>query len=415
MKGKMLLLENAQEILDQELQKLSLLPPKIELVPLWEAGGRVIAKDVVAEEDVPAFDRSPVDGFALLASDTLTAADDHPVTLEVTDTIAAGSSGLRVLTPGTAMKIFTGAPLPQGANSVIKKEDVSETQLGNTVAVTIKRPVAEGEGIAFKGEDISFGESLLSKGTILTPAHMGILSTLGIDPVPVYEKPQIGIFSTGNELVNTHDQLQHGQLRASNIYTLAGIIRLAGGIPVSFGIVKDRVENVIQVYRKVQHLNLPMVISTGGTASGDYDFVKEAMDKASSLRLFDKVAIRPGAPLVASVKAGQLLFGLSGNPSGAVVAMLLLIFPLISKLAGTKKQLAQSRGKLLTPLIRKGGMRGFLWSSYYEQNGSSYVAPFENQFCGAIKTYANSNCLIEIPAGEVNLAVDDLVTIWKLP
>jgi len=413
----LLSLENAKDILFNELERALLVPINVESVPLWEAGGRILAKDVVAQEDVPAFDRSPIDGYALIASDTIGAAVDHPATLKIIDTVAAGSYSKKMLVPGTAMKIFTGAPLPQGANCIIKKEEVTEarSKLGSLSEVIIKRAVVRGEGIATKGEDISLGEPLFESGTVLTSAHMGILATLGIDPVPVFVKPQIGIFSTGNELVDVHKPPEHGQLRASNIYTLAEIIRQAGGIPVNLGVVKDRIEDVIQVYKKARQLGLPVVISTGGTASGDYDVIKEAMDGISTSRLFNKVAIRPGAPVVASIKKGQLLIGLSGNPAGAAVAMLLLVFPVISKLAGTKKPLEQSKGKLTTPIFRKGGLRGFLWACYYEQNGCLYAATFENQFCGAMKTHAKSNCLIEIPAGKVNLPAGDLVTIWKLP
>ncbi|KUO51280.1 MAG: hypothetical protein APF76_17525 [Desulfitibacter sp. BRH_c19] len=418
----MLLLENAIDILFNELESSLLLPGNVETVPLWEAGGRVLAREVVATEDVPAFDRSPIDGFALIASDTLEATIDHPVSMKIIDTVAAGSYSKKILVPGTTMKIFTGAPLPQGANCLVKKEEVTETaseaegsKSENDSTVIIKRKIFSGECIAPKGEDISNGEPLFASGTVLTCAHMGVLATLGIDPVPVYKKPQIGIFSTGNELVDVHSQLQHGQLRASNIYTLAEIIRQAGGVPVSLGIVKDRIEDVIQVYEKAYRLRLPIVISTGGTASGAYDVIKEAMDMISVSRLFNKVAIRPGAPVVASVKDGQLLIGLSGNPAGSAVAMLLVMFPVISKLAGTNRHLEQSQAKLSTDVHRKGGLRGFLWGTYYEQHGCLYTTPFNNQFCGAIKTHAYSNCLIEIAAGKVNSATGDLVNIWKLP
>ena len=146
---------------------------------------------------------------------------------------------------------------------------------------------------------------------------MAILATLGIEFVPVYKKPKIGIFSTGNELVEIHNKLQHGQLRVSNIYTLAEIVRQAGGIPVNLGVVKDQVNDVIKIYEKAHQLKLPIVVSTGGTASGDYDIIKDAMDLVAVTRLFNKIAIRPGAPVVVSVKEKQLLIGLSGNPAGA--------------------------------------------------------------------------------------------------
>lgn len=407
----MLSLEKAKEILLDKLHELGLDSKKVEYIPLWEAGGRVLAEDIIAKEDVPAFDRSPVDGYAILASDTSGATESNPAVLKVIDTIAAGNYSKKILTPGTAMRIFTGAPLPQGATSIIKQEEV-------TVAdsqIYIKRKVNAGEGVAVKGEDISTGEFLISAGTTIQPGHVGILASLGIDFVPVYKKPEIGIFSTGSELAEIDSQLQHGQLRVSNIYTLAEIIRQAGAIPVNLGVVKDRIEDVTKVYEKAKHLNLPIVISTGGTATGDYDLIKEAMDLVSSSRLFNKVAMRPGAPVVASVKEKQLLIGLSGNPAGAAVATYMVMLPVISKMTGAKKELEKKQAKLTKPFTRNGGLRGFLWANYYEQDGCLYVTPHENQFCGAIKTFSESNCLIETTGGKINLNKEESVTIWKLP
>ena len=407
----MLSLEKAKEILIDKLHELGLDSKKVEYIPLWEAGGRVLAEDIIAKEDVPAFDRSPVDGYAILASDTSGATESNPAVLKVIDTIAAGNYSKKILTPGTAMRIFTGAPLPQGATSIIKQEEV-------TVAdsqIYIKRKVNAGEGVAVKGEDISTGEFLISAGTTIQPGHVGILASLGIDFVPVYKKPEIGIFSTGSELAEIDSQLQHGQLRVSNIYTLAEIIRQAGAIPVNLGVVKDRIEDVTKVYEKAKHLNLPIVISTGGTATGDYDLIKEAMDLVSSSRLFNKVAMRPGAPVVASVKEKQLLIGLSGNPAGAAVATYMVMLPVISKMTGAKKELEKKQAKLTKPFTRNGGLRGFLWANYYEQDGCLYVTPHENQFCGAIKTFSESNCLIETTGGKIRLNKEESVTIWKLP
>lgn len=407
----MLSLEKAKEILLDKLHELGLDSKKVEYIPLWEAGGRVLAEDIIAKEDVPAFDRSPVDGYAILASDTSGATESNPAVLKVIDTIAAGNYSKKMLTPGTAMRIFTGAPLPQGATSIIKQEEV-------TVAdsqIYIKRKVNAGEGVAVKGEDISTGEFLISAGTTIQPGHVGILASLGIDFVPVYKKPEIGIFSTGSELAEIDSQLQHGQLRVSNIYTLAEIIRQAGAIPVNLGVVKDRIEDVTKVYEKAKHLNLPIVISTGGTATGDYDLIKEAMDLVSSSRLFNKVAMRPGAPVIASVKEKQLLIGLSGNPAGAAVATYMVMLPVISKMTGAKKELEKKQAKLTKPFTRNGGLRGFLWANYYEQDGCLYVTPHENQFCGAIKTFSESNCLIETTGGKINLNKEESVTIWKLP
>lgn len=407
----MILLESAKDILFNEIERLGLCSKDTETVPLWEVGGRVLAEDIIAIENVPAFDRSPIDGYALRASDTLDATVDNPASFKIIDTVAAGSASRKRLSPGTAMKIFTGAPLPQGADSIIKLEEAVE---GDS-ELLVKRAVEKGEGVALKGEDIAVGEFLLSKGTILRAVHMAILATLGFELVPVYNRPKVGVFSTGNELTEIHNKLQHGQLRVSNIYTLAEIVRQAGGVPINLGVVRDRVEDVVEVYEKAHELKLPVVVSTGGTASGDYDIIKDAMNSASTTRLFNKIAVRPGAPVVASVKPGQLLIGLSGNPAGAAITMLVIIFPVISRLIGIDRELERSRGKLLKPIFHRGELKKFLWADFYEKDGCLYVTPCENQFCGGIKTQAHSNCLVEMPEGIIKIEAGELVDILKLP
>ena len=412
----MISLERAKKILDDFSREFLIASQEVEPVPLWEAGGRVLAVDIIAHEDAPAFNCSHVDGYALLSAETCEAATDNPVTLKIVDTIAAGSYSRKKLLPGTAMKIFTGAPLPLEADCIIKMEETGEIVADYGPAVVIKRPVSVGENISRKGEKISAGDFLFGRGTTISPLHMEILATLGIDPVSVFVRPRIGVFSTGNELVNVHEeQLQFGKLRASNLYALAEIIRQAGGIPVNLGFVRDQVDNVVQVYEKAARLKLPIVISTGSTGFGDYDVIKDAMEKTLSVRLFNRVAMRPGAHFVASVRDNQLLIGLSGSPGGAIVAMLIIIYPIISRLAGGKKCLLPGRGKLTVPVAHIGGLRRFLWGRCSERDGRVYVTPLQNHFSAAIENHINSNCLIEIPAGKVNLMKNDCVDYWKFP
>ncbi len=386
----------------------------VESLHLWEAGGRILAEDIIAGEDVPPFDRSPVDGYAVIASDTVAAAEEDPVILEVTGSIAAGTTSEYRLSPGTAIKIFTGAPLPEYANCIVKTEDVFESFfVDEKEFIKLTHPVASGEVIAFKGEDIQCGETMLLKGSIINPACIGILATLGVSTVPVFKKPLIGIFSTGDELVNVENQLKHGQLRASNIYTLSEIIRLSGCEPVNLGVIKDSIDDILSVYCTALKLDLPVIISTGGTASGDKDLIKEAMIKLGSSRLFNKVAIRPGAPVVASEMEERLLIGLSGNPSGSTVGALTLLMPFISKMAGRIKELDRVRAILKGSIFRHGGLRAFLWGNCCYDKDIYQVEANNNQFCGAVRSFASSNCLIDVPAGKVNLSTGDSVEILR--
>lgn len=410
----MVSLENARDILDKYVDESLMKHQKTERISLWEAGGRVLAQDIVSREDIPAFHRSQMDGFALLSSDIATAAPDNPVVLRIIDTVAAGSFSRKKLVGGTAMKIFTGAPLPSGADCIVKRED-TESDGDQADLVVVKRPVHSGENISRKGEDIVTGDALFPAGSIISFSHIEILAALGVDPVTVFAKPRIGVFSTGNELVDLSDPLTYGKLRASNLYTLAELIRLAGGEPVNLGVIRDRLEDVLGVYEKAEQLGLPVAISTGGTASGDLDYTKSALEQTHSTRLFNKVAIRPGAPFVTSVRENQLLVGLSGNPGGAIVAFLLLLLPIISRLEGAKRELTPGRGRLTVPITRYGGLRGFFWGRYVGDGVCPDVTYLDNQFCGAMHTHTMINCFIEIPAQRVDLQVGDEVVIWKLP
>ncbi|HZK24784.1 MAG TPA: molybdopterin molybdotransferase MoeA [Oscillospiraceae bacterium] len=403
----MIAFEQAQKILCQEIERLLANTNNVEQLSLWQAGDRVLAQDIVAADNVPAFDRSLVDGFALLAADTEGATAEQPITLPVTATVAAGARAAKALLPKTAVRIFTGALLPDGTDCVVKEEKVIVTD----EAIVLKHEEDKGEGISFKGEDIALGEHLLSCGTRLAPADLAILATLGIDPVPVFKQPEVGIFSTGNELVDVNCSLQPGQLRASNLYVLAELVRQAGGVPVNLGLVGDSEEEVLAVYAEAEERDLPLILSTGGTASGDYDVIKAAMDKFSGGRLFNKVAMRPGAPVVVSAGSRQLLIGLSGNPAGATVAMLLLIAPLIARLAGNKHFLRRQQARLTQPIFYRSALRGFFWGNYDQQADNIYVTPHVNQFCASIKTYVQSNCLIEAADGH-NIERNQLVTIF---
>ncbi|NLZ93602.1 MAG: molybdopterin molybdotransferase MoeA [Firmicutes bacterium] len=411
----MIAIEDAQEILLRQLEHLVPKTNNLQQIPLWHAGGRVLAQNIIAAENFPAFDRSLVDGFALSTQDTTGATAGNPVTLAVKDTIAAGSDMVNKLIPNTATRIFTGAPLPQGADCVVKQEEVTETtDNSNEQMIHLMRPQTKGDGVGFKGEDIAAGDLLINKGTIITAAHLGVLATLGVDPVPVFKQPEIGVFSTGDELIEVGSHLRPGKLRASNIYVLSEIIRQAGGVPINFGIVRDSVEEVIKIYEEAERREIPLVISTGGTASGDYDVIKAAMDKFSGQRLFNKVTMRPGAPVVVTAKPKQLLIGLSGNPAGATVAMMVLIYPLVARLAGSKHDLQRRQALLAQPIFYNSGFRGYFWGNYRQEGSTVIVSPLVNQFCGSIKNYANSNCLIEVPEGK-NINCDETVTILILP
>lgn len=409
----MISLEKARDVLDRYVDESLMTCQKTECVSLWEAGGRVLAGDLISREDVPAFHRSRMDGYAILSSDIAAAAQDNPIMLRIIDTIAAGSYSEQRLSSGAAMKIFTGAPMPPDADCVVKQEDTEEIVLETGLTVVIKKSVSSGENISFQGEDIRSGETLYPGGSVVSFAMVEILAALGVDPVAVLAKPRIGVFSTGNELIDLHQAKVFGKIRPSNLYALAEIIRMAGGAPVNLGVVRDQLDDILNVYEQAEQLELPIVISTGGTASGDFDLIKQAMERAGSTRLFNKIAIRPGARFVASGKKNQLLAGLSGNPGGAIITAFLLLAPIISRLEGANKRLLPGRGKLTVPVTQRGGLRKFFWGCCDGQSGEMVVTPLGKHYPNAAQRHITGNCLIEIPAGEANLVAGDDVVLWK--
>lgn len=408
----MINLEEALQLLSTHInKKQNKQAQAITQKPLWEAGGAILAVDIRAHEPVPPFNRSPLDGYAIKTADTKKATEQEPVHLTVMEEVAAGYVSQHPVENGKAIKVLTGAPIPIGADAVIRSEEVVTRPDGK---ISIMRSVAAGEGIALTGEDISLGEQVLKKGELIGPAELGLLASLGVDPVPVFSPPKVGIFSTGDELAPVDQQLQPGKIRVSNIYVLAAIVRAAGGEPVNLGVVPDNLDKVKKMGEMAVEQNLDLIISTGGVSTGDYDVVKDAMAAAGFANLFWKVAIRPGAPVAAAIKEDVIWIGLSGNPAGAIVVAQLVVAPLIAQLARRPFQITKRKAILQTQVSRPKGLRGFWWGHLTEDVNECEVKLLPQQHCGVIKTYHASNCLVEIPAGKVEWLPGELVEVIKL-
>jgi molybdopterin molybdotransferase len=412
--GKILLpLDDALDLLFERIS-ISKEQMKGENISLWEAGGRVLNCDITVEEDVPPFDRSPLDGYALRSTDTFEAQPEKPCSLKVLEEVPAGHIAEGKVKQFTAIKVLTGAPIPEGADAVIRYEEVKKENDN----ILLSRPVKAGEGVAPKGEDFSLGECVLKKGTVLGSAQLSVLASLGIDPVPVNPVPKIGVFCTGDELVDVKSKLNPGKIRVTNLYSVAQLISNAGGKPVNLGIVPDNLDAIKDVYKKAEAMDLDLVISTGGVSVGDYDVVKDAMLASGFENLFWKIAIRPGAPVAVSEKNSKLWIGLSGNPAGAIIVSLLLVVPVVAALAGKKRVWKRQKGELEVDIYRnkKGkGLGGFWWAQIYNDNGKYMVRPFKDQHCGVMKSYLSSNCLLKIPAGKVDWPAGTEVEVWMLP
>ena len=311
-------------------------PLDTEKVMLTAAYGRVLARDLLAQEDVPAFDRSPYDGYALRAADTVNASDDSPVTLRVLEEIPAGAVPTKVITAGTAAKILTGAPIPEGADAVINYEATDFTQ----DSVTLFAPLASGQNVVRKGEDVCRGTLLAAAGTVIDPGLCGTLAAQGIMQPEVYRVPRAAVFSTGNELAEPDAPVREGCIRNSNSYTLCAALKSAGLEPVYMGIAGDSVEEISELLEKALQ-TCDVVVTSGGVSVGDFDLTPAAMERCGVQVLFRGVSLKPGMACAYGVRDGKLICALSGNPASSLINLIAVALPALKTLAGRAEPVPQ--------------------------------------------------------------------------
>jgi len=301
-------------------------PVAAEEVELLGAFGRVLAETVISPEDVPSFDNSAMDGYALCGADLASGRRDLLVTVE----IPAGRHSDVPLAAGEAAKIMTGAPLPPGADAVVPVEQTR--QEGATVSIL--QPVASGEHVRHRAEDIKRGDVVLERGTVLGPAEVGLLASVGLARVPVASRPRVAILATGSELVPPGTPVGLGQIRNSNSFTAHGQVLAAGGRPVPLGIAHDDIEETRRLIARA--LDEEVVLTSGGVSVGEFDFVKQVQEELGVERRFWRVAVKPGKPMAFGVRGSCLVFGVPGNPVAAMVSFELYIRPALLAMQGCR-------------------------------------------------------------------------------
>lgn len=304
-----------------------------EDVALSDALGRVVAEPIVAQMDIPPFANSAMDGFAVLAADTVAAREESPVSLEIIGVVRAGEPGTYMVRSGHAIKIMTGAPLPEGADAVVEVEATSEEE----GRVRVLRPVEAGRNVRPAGEDSVRGDEVLPAGSLLGPPEIGVLASLGHATVKVRRRPAVAIIATGSELVEPGRPLARGQIYNSNSYTAEAQCRAIGVHPQRLGIAPDDYRATLTMMQ--QALTNDVLITSGGVSVGDFDFVKEVQDALGVERKLWRVAMKPGKPLSFGVyerPAGGrcLVFGVPGNPGASMVSFELFIRPALLRLMG---------------------------------------------------------------------------------
>ncbi|MDO0825892.1 molybdopterin molybdotransferase MoeA [Desulfosporosinus nitroreducens] len=391
----MIELEEALELVLGRIQ-----PVETECVLISDAYNRVLAKDVTSQIAMPPFERSPLDGYAYLAM----AGDSQPLQLKVVSEIPAGTFPDRDIAPGEAAKIFTGAPIPLGANCVVRMEDTK--QIGDEV--TILLPVLPGSNIIPKGEEIKTGDLLLKQGFFLTPPAIGLLAAVGQEQVMVYRRPRVGLISTGAELIEVGQPLRPAKIYNSNSSTLRGMIQESGCEVLVVPIVSDEIEETIKVLEMFADTDI--VIATGGASVGDYDIMRHALAQFGCEMLFWKLNLKPGTPVSVGQKEKQFFISLSGNPAAAMVTFELLVRPALRKLAGRR---TVEEGRFLVKMAsgfgKAGKQRRFLRAQAVFKNGEIWADPAPAQGSGILRSMIGSHLLVDVPANHGSVEPGELL------
>ena len=382
-----------------------------ETVQLWELEGRILAEDVYAAISVPSFDRSPYDGYALMAADTAGASRENPAVFKITEEIPAGSAPTIPLTHGYAAKILTGAPIPEGCDTTIKYE---ETEFTDT-EVKIFSPLKSGSNVVYAGEDIKQGEVLLSAGTRISAAALGLLAGQGMTEALVYKKPRITVISTGSELAEAGQPLKPAQIYNSNVYTISAYLRAMDAEPVHGGIVPDDPDIIAQRIGEALE-NSDMVITTGGASVGDYDWAYRVSKMMGTDILFWKADFKPGGAMCAATLNGKLILCLSGNPGAAVIGLLRVGMPYIRKLCGHSEVMPERVNVVLKDSFGKPSPKLRLVRGRLEiENGTAYFVHNDGQGNGVVSSLMGCDLLAEIPAGTGRAQNGQVLSAIRVP
>ena len=407
----MLSVEEARENILSKFSKL-----ETEKTPILKSLGSVISEDIFSEIDVPPWNNSAMDGYAVIKNDLLNASEENLIFLKVVEEIAAGQIPNKTLINGETSRIMTGAPIPQNADAVVPFEDTNELERKSLKKIGIKINVDHFENIRKKSEDIKKGSIVLKKGTIITAASIGLLASIGFNIVPTIRKPVIGILSTGNELIEPGQKNEPGKIFNSNSYTITSLIESYGAIPVLQSHAEDNIKDLEK--KLLNFIDVDLIVTSAGVSKGDYDVVKDVLSKNGDIN-FWSVNMRPAKPLafgIISLNNKKIpLLGLPGNPVSAMIALEKFGRYAIDKMMGKSiRHKPIIKAFLDSDIINHDGRRLYARVIVSRESNSKLIAkPIRNQSSGVLSSMTRADALLVFPeeATEMRVGEEALVQL----
>lgn len=406
---KLLSVEAARKIILEKFQTKNSV-----LLPLNESMRRVLSKDIFAILNLPPFNNSSMDGYAVVAENIQAASHENPVELTIIEDIAAGMAPLHIISTGQASRIMTGAPLPTGADAVVPVEFTNFSdryyQRELPEKILVKQPVLPGDYVRPYGQDIQKGERIFSQGHQLRPQDLGFLAAQGFEKIETASQPVIALLSSGDELTQPGDTLQPGKIYDSNTITIKSLLESFGAKVIDLGVARDNLEDIKDKLIHIQSLNVDLLVSTAGVSVGVYDFIRDVILEDGNLS-FWKVNMRPGKPLTFGEYKSIPFVGLPGNPVSAYVSALIFIKPVINRLLGLS-EIINLNTAFLEEEISSDGRESYLRTEISYEQGNYHARLTGHQGSGNIYSLVCANALLIIPVGVKSLPKGNKVNFF---
>jgi len=403
---KLVSFHEAKQILKRSFSPI---PVGVEEFFLSKAHNRILANDILSPIDVPPFDRSTVDGYAVKAADTFGADEDHPITLKLCGHVTIGAPPNVVVEKETTVETVTGAPLPKGADAVVMLEYVIRREN----SVSIHRPVSKGENVMKAGSDIHRGETVLNKGQTLSSREIGVLAALGLTQVEVYTRPKVAILSTGEEIIEPGKPLPPGKIYDINAHTLSAAVLECGGQPINLGIIPDNINQLKAALKKALDL-ADIVVTSGGVSVGPKDIVPEVLDTLGAPGIIVcGIAVKPGKPTTIAMINEKLVFSLPGHPTSSLLMFYLIVRPILCQMTGIHEKAPLTlKAIAATKMFPARGRRTFVMVSLaYNKSGKLLALPVPLGLSGAITTLAKADGFVEIEEKKQFIDAGEEVTV----